>query len=58
MKRLLSCQASEMLNMNGKELKQAIMASEGRIVITETVVACSPLLGRNYKCGISSCFGS
>ena len=27
MKRLLSCQASEILAMNGKELKQAILAS-------------------------------
>ena len=30
MKRLLSCTSSEMLKMDGQELKQAILASEGR----------------------------
>ena len=39
MKRLLSCTSSEMLKMDGQELKQAILASEGRTVMTETVVA-------------------
>lgn len=58
MKRLLSCQASEMLNMNGKELKQAIMASEGRTVITETVVSCSPLLGGITNAELAAAFGS
>lgn len=58
MKRLLSCQASEMLNMNGKELKQAIMASEGRTVITETVVATSPLLGGITNAEVAAAFGS
>lgn len=58
MKRLLSCQASEMLNMNGKELKQAIMASEGRTVITEAVVACSPLLGGITNAELAAAFGS
>lgn len=58
MKRLLSCQASEMLNMNGKELKQAIMASEGRTVITETVVACPPLLGNITNAELAAAFGS
>ena len=45
MKRLLSCTSSEMLKMDGQELKQAILASEGRTVMTETVVAIEPLLG-------------
>ena len=44
MKRLLSCTSSEMLKMDGQELKQAILASEGRTVMTETVVAIEPLL--------------
>lgn len=58
MKRLLSCQASEMLNMNGKELKQAILASEGRTVLTETVVATSPLLGGITNGEVAAAFGS
>lgn len=58
MKRLLSCQASEMLDMNGKELKQAILASEGRTVITETVVATSPLLGGITNAEVAAAFGS
>ena len=33
MKRLLSCTSSEMLKMDGQELKQAILASEGRTVL-------------------------
>ena len=45
MKRLLSCTSSEMLKMDGQELKQAILASEGRTVMTETVDAIEPLLG-------------
>ena len=38
-------EVSEMLKMDGQELKQAILASEGRTVMTETVVAIEPLLG-------------
>ena len=33
MKRLLSCTSSEMLKMDGQELKQAILASEGLSLI-------------------------
>ena len=38
MKRLLSCTSSEMLKMDGQELKQAILASEGRTVMTEQLL--------------------
>ena len=34
MKRFLSCSSSEMLAMDGQQLKQAILASEGRTVMT------------------------
>ena len=58
MKRLLSCTSSEMLKMDGQELKQAILASEGRTVMTETVVAIEPLLGDLTNAELAVSFGS
>ena len=58
MKRLLSCQASEVLAMNGQELKQAILASEGRTVLTETTVMAAPMYGNITNAEIASAFGS
>lgn len=58
MKRFLSCSSSEMLKMDGQELKQAILASEGRTVMTETVVACEPLLGDLTNAELAVSFGS
>lgn len=57
MKRLLSCQTSEMLNMNGNELKQAILASEGRTVMTETVIR-EPLIDGITNAEVAAAFGS
>jgi hypothetical protein len=37
-KRLISADSSDMLAMNGAELKQSIKASEGRVVLSENVV--------------------
>ena len=37
-KRLISANTSEILAMNGSELKQSIKASEGRVVLSENVV--------------------
>ena len=58
MKRLLNCTSSEMLEMDGETLKQAILASEGRTVMTETVVACQPLLGDITNAELAVSFGS
>jgi len=44
-KRLISANTSEMLRMNGTELKQSIKASEGRVVLSENVVVHEPLDG-------------
>lgn len=44
-KRLISAKASEMLAMNGADLKQSIKASEGRVVLSENVVLHEPLDG-------------
>ena len=43
-KRLLSCTASEVKTLTAAELKQAIKASEGRIILAETVVTKAPLI--------------
>ena len=58
MKRFLSCSSSEMLAMDGQQLKQAILASEGRTVMTETVVAIDPLLGDVTNAELAVAFGS
>lgn len=58
MKRLLSCQASEILAMNGQELKQAILASEGRTVLTETTVMAQPLFNNVTNAEVAAAFGS
>ena len=56
MKRLLNCTTSEMLSMNKDELKQSILASEGRTIMTETVVACPPLLGDLTNAELAWCY--
>lgn len=43
-KRLISCSTSEIAKMSPKDLKNAIIASEGRVVLGETVVTAPPLL--------------
>ena len=43
-KRLLSCTASEVKTLTAAELKQAIKASEGRIILADTVVTKAPLI--------------
>ena len=43
MKRLLNCVSSEKVNMTKDELKQSILASEGRVVMTETVCTMPPI---------------
>jgi hypothetical protein len=35
MKRLLDCSASDFRKMNGKQLKQSIKASEGRVIVAD-----------------------
>lgn len=44
MKRLISSAASEIREMDAKQLKQAIFASEGRTIVAETVVTSPPLI--------------
>ncbi len=44
MKRLLSAYASDIVQMTPAQLKQAILASEGRTILGETVVTAAPLI--------------
>lgn len=44
-KRLISCNASDILGFNASELKQSIKASEGRVILSETIVIKEPLVG-------------
>lgn len=57
MKRLLNCTASEMIHLNKDELKQAILASEGRTIMTETVCSLC-LLGDVTNAELAVSFGS
>jgi len=56
-KRLISANSSEMLAMNGAELKQSIKASEGRVVLSENVVVHEPLDGITTS-EIAAAFGA
>jgi hypothetical protein len=44
MKRLLDCTASELHKMNKTELLTSIRASEGRVMVSETIAAASPVI--------------
>ena len=45
MKRILDCTASDFENMKKKELLEAISASEGRVLVCETIGILQPMLG-------------
>lgn len=58
MKRLLNCHASDFKQMDGKELKQAVLASEGRTVLGETIVTAEPLLKGLTNVEVLASFGA
>lgn len=58
MKRLLDCSASNFLNMTGRELKQSIMASEGRVIMAETMTAPEPLIPDITNAELAASFGA
>ncbi|MDU5111273.1 MAG: haloacid dehalogenase-like hydrolase [Clostridium sp.] len=58
MKRLLSCYASDFKDMKADELKNAILASEGRTILGETVVTAAPLLEGVTNAEVMSAFGA
>lgn len=58
MKRLLNCHASDFEKMSKEDLKQAILASEGRTVLSENVVISQPLLGNLTNAETAAAFGA
>lgn len=56
MKRLLSAYASDIAAMSPQDLKQSIRASEGRIVMGETVVTAAPLIAGVSNAEMMSAF--
>lgn len=55
--RLISANSSELLKMNGDELKQSIKASEGRTVLSENVVI-QPAIDGLTMSEIAAAFGA
>ena len=58
MKRLLSSYPSDYKNMSAEDLKTAIIASEGRTILAETVVTSPPLLEGVTNAEVMTAFGS
>ena len=58
MKRLISANPSEILNMTAQELKQSIQASEGRVVLSENVVIRETFIGDITNAEIAKAFGA
>lgn len=56
--RLLSASTSEVLKMNGNELKQSIKASEGRTILSENVVTDPYSGGRLTTSEVAAAFGA
>jgi hypothetical protein len=58
MKRLLDCTASDFQRMTGKELKQSIKASEGRVLLAEVIGAVTPLYPSVTNAELAAAFGA
>lgn len=57
-KRLISADYSDVKKMSAKELKQSIKASEGRVIVTETVVQTIPQAGEITNAEVAAAFGA
>lgn len=57
-KRFLSCDASEILAMTAAELKQSLKASEGRIILSETVAPREPYIAECTNAEMARAFGA
>ena len=57
-KRLISANASEILEMTAAELKQSIKASEGRVILSENVAPRESFIGDITNSGIARAFGA
>ena len=57
-KRLISANASEILEMTAAELKQSIKASEGRVILSENVAPRESFIGDITNSEIARAFGA
>lgn len=57
-KRLISANYSEIKEMSAQELKQSIKASEGRVIVCETVVQTMPQAGDITNAEVAAAFGA
>lgn len=57
-KRLISCFASDVAKMSPADLKNSIIASEGRVVLAETVVTSAPLIAGITNAEVMASFGA
>lgn len=58
MKRLLDCTASDFEKMNGQDLKQSILASEGRTILAEVIGSFTPYYPAVTNAEMASAFGA
>ncbi len=58
MKRLLDCSASDFRKMEGRQLKQAIQASEGRVIVAEVIGEFAPLYPAITNAELAAAFGA
>lgn len=58
MKRFLNCTASDFKQMNGRELAESIAASEGRILVCETIGTTQPMLGDITNAELAAAMGA
>jgi len=58
MKRLLDCTASDFEKMTGRELKQSILASEGRTIVAEVIGAVTPYYPAVTNAEMAAAFGA
>lgn len=58
MKRLLDCTASDFEKMTGQELKQSILASEGRTMVAEVIGAVTPYYPAVTNAEMAAAFGA
>lgn len=58
MKRLLDCSASDFIRMTGQELKRSVMASEGRVIMAETMAVPEPLYPDITNAELAASFGA
>lgn len=57
-KRFISCYSSEIKKMSSKDLKNSIVASEGRVILAETVVTAAPLVEGVTNAEVMVSFGA